>query len=59
MANLVGVFGTSHSPALIAPVSDWPALEPNIPRPSLDHLVGNVRDYWDEHVGLGRQDGGA
>ncbi|MFZ2175610.1 MAG: hypothetical protein WAW17_16555 [Rhodococcus sp. (in: high G+C Gram-positive bacteria)] len=49
MANLVGVFGTSHSPALIAPVSDWPALEPRIPRPSLDRLVGNVRDYWDEH----------
>ncbi|MFE5702277.1 hypothetical protein [Rhodococcus koreensis] len=49
MANLVGVFGTSHSPALIAPVSDWPALEPNIPRPSLAHLAGNVRDYWDEH----------
>ena len=49
MATLVGVFGTSHSPALIAPVSDWPALEPNIARPSLDHLVGNVRDYWDEH----------
>lgn len=49
MANLVGVYGTSHSPALIAPVSDWPALEPNIPRPSLDHLVGNVRDHWDEH----------
>ncbi|QSE84886.1 hypothetical protein [Rhodococcus koreensis] len=49
MANLVGVFGTSHSPALIAPVSDWPALEPNIARPSLDRLAGNVRDHWDEH----------
>ncbi|MGW0177163.1 DODA-type extradiol aromatic ring-opening family dioxygenase [Rhodococcus sp. NPDC003322] len=49
MANLVGVFGTSHSPALIAPVSDWPALEPKIPRPTLVKLVGNVRDHWDEH----------
>lgn len=49
MANLVGVFGTSHSPALITPVSDWPALEPNIARPGLDRLVGDVRDLWDAH----------
>ncbi|WP_176459831.1 hypothetical protein [Rhodococcus sp. OK302] len=34
---------------MIAPVSDWPALEPRIPRPSLAHLRGHVRDSWDEH----------
>ncbi|WP_345353062.1 hypothetical protein [Rhodococcus olei] len=30
-------------------MSDWPALEPNIARPSLDRLAGDVRDHWAEH----------
>lgn len=49
MAQLVGVFGTSHSPVLMAPVPDWPALEPRVPRPALAALAGRVREAWDEH----------
>ncbi|MGW6456126.1 DODA-type extradiol aromatic ring-opening family dioxygenase [Streptomyces sp. NPDC055078] len=49
MAQLAGVFGTSHSPALITPVPDWPALEPRIARPARAELAGRVREAWDEH----------
>ncbi|MGW1554625.1 hypothetical protein, partial [Streptomyces sp. NPDC002346] len=46
MAQLAGVFGTSHSPALITPVPDWPALEPRVRRPPVSGLT-DVRAAWD------------
>ncbi|MFE7245100.1 hypothetical protein [Streptomyces sp. NPDC057580] len=48
MAQLAGVFGTSHSPALITPVPDWPELEPRVRRPPVSGLT-DVRAAWDEH----------
>lgn len=49
MADLIGVFATSHSPALITPKEDWPGLEPKISRASIPALEGNVRSRWPEH----------
>ena len=49
MADLVGVFATSHSPALITPKEDWPALEPKISRANVPALEGKVRSSWPEH----------
>ena len=49
MAELVGVFGTSHSPVLLADRDDWPNLEPKTDLPVLDALVGQVRSRWPEH----------
>jgi len=49
MAELVGVFGTSHSPALITPKEDWPALEPKVKLPVLPALAGRVRAAWPHH----------
>lgn len=49
MAQLVGVFGTSHSPVLITPRADWPALEPRTVLPPRPELAGVVRSAWEEH----------
>lgn len=49
MADLVGVFATSHSPALITPKEDWPALEPKVSKASIPALKGKVRSSWPEH----------
>lgn len=49
MAELVGVFGTAHSPVLITPQEDWPALEPRIPRDRQPSLRHDVRRDWPEH----------
>ena len=48
MAELVGVFGTSHSPVLLTPKEEWPALEPKAKLAVLPELVG-VRERWPEH----------
>ena len=49
MADLVGIFATSHSPALITPKEDWPALEPKVSRASIPALEGRVHSNWPEH----------
>lgn len=49
MAQLVGVFATSHSPVLITPRADWPALEPRTALPPRPELAGMVRSAWEEH----------
>jgi 3-O-methylgallate 3,4-dioxygenase len=49
MADLVGVFATSHSPALITPHEDWPALEPKIAKAPVPALEGKVRSSWPDH----------
>ena len=49
MAELVGVFATSHSPALITPKEEWPALEPKATLPVIPELRGVVRERWPEH----------
>lgn len=48
MAELVGVFGTSHSPALITPHQEWPALEPKLRRDVVPEL-GGCRERWPAH----------
>ncbi|MFF5988383.1 DODA-type extradiol aromatic ring-opening family dioxygenase [Prauserella flavalba] len=49
MAELVGVFATSHSPVLITPKEDWPELEPKADLPLVAELEGRVRQQWPQH----------
>ena len=48
MAELVGAFGTAHSPVLLTDVEDWRRLEPKADLPVRAEL-GDVELDWPEH----------